>query len=415
MSDVGSPSTAKQDYACASRISNREGIDDLRKSYVDFFKALGFSQVETEPLVPKEDKTVLFTNATITPLKPFLSRGEVSPEGWVVDQPCLRVQNLSKYPSKSYEPEFMSFFHMVGTFVPDLSTDFCNHLINSLKKCGLEAEDVVLRGCKRDIDLLESLSHQGGPWKDVEVSVVNQEEGYFDWKYGMDGLKGRGVHVLIKQPNGKEPLSIGQLVEISNHHSVIGYEFGFGVETFLSRLAGNESIFERGVGRECLGEHSLDSSYQDTLISGLAMHIAGVIPGNGGRKSLLRKTLRQVACIEFLNQGSIDDSSLAILYEEVSQSLPQLQTGGISEFIYLLNKSRENLFGQIEKSIRYASERNALCEYGQISRSYCDKKIDGYIGSFSFPSLVKDKLMLSLNPNNVGDKPVLGRQDAHCE
>ena len=44
----------------------------LRNEYIDFFKNKGHIEIPNAPLVPEDDPSVLFVNAGMFPLVPFL-------------------------------------------------------------------------------------------------------------------------------------------------------------------------------------------------------------------------------------------------------------------------------------------------------------------------------------------------------
>jgi len=68
---------------------------ELRRKYIDFFKARNHAEIPGAPLVPENDPTVLFTTAGMHPLIPFLA-GEKHPAGKrLVDcQKCLRTDDI---------------------------------------------------------------------------------------------------------------------------------------------------------------------------------------------------------------------------------------------------------------------------------------------------------------------------------
>jgi alanyl-tRNA synthetase len=53
---------------------------ELRQKYLDFFKTKGHAWIPSYSLIPENDPSVLFTNAGMHPLVPYLM-GEKHPKG----------------------------------------------------------------------------------------------------------------------------------------------------------------------------------------------------------------------------------------------------------------------------------------------------------------------------------------------
>ena len=68
---------------------------DLKDKYISFFESKGHKQIESAPVVPINDPSVLFNTAGMQPLVPYLM-GEIHPAGTrLVDyQKCIRTNDL---------------------------------------------------------------------------------------------------------------------------------------------------------------------------------------------------------------------------------------------------------------------------------------------------------------------------------
>lgn len=380
------------DFSKANAQNNRQKIDVIRTQFVSHFSEQGFIQVPAEPLIPQKDKTVLYSNATITPIKEHLLAGQKPENGWVIDQPCLRIQNLSRYSDSQFDPEYMSFFHMVGVYVAKKDCNFIGSILRVLDVLGLSKDRLEIHGCHRDTDLLDAFT-------DLEPSIVRrqyqQDEGYFDWKYDMPGYRGRGVHIMIVQDRGPA-LSVGQLVEIRNCDEVIGYEFGFGVETFLARLNQEHSIFDLGIGREFFPQSTsnADRQYQDLLASSMAMHCAGTKTGKNGRSAAFRKAISQLAIIELQPQGLVfDDRTKEIIYNQVSRSAGH---GSIDRYLDILRRQKCSLEERMKRYATYTRERLLQVQKGEITAEYAEGKIVQYANKVALP----DKMIRMTEPKS---------------
>ena len=85
--------------------------DQLRKSYVDFMKKRGASQVPSASLLPENDPSTLFTGSGMQPMVPYLL-GEKHPIGnEIMDiQKCLRTVDIDEVGDMSH----LTFFEMIG-------------------------------------------------------------------------------------------------------------------------------------------------------------------------------------------------------------------------------------------------------------------------------------------------------------
>lgn len=366
--------------------TNRQQIDDVRLKFVRHFQGCEYEIVAADPIIPKSDKTVLFSNATITPVKALLEKGKIPDHGWVVDQPCLRLQNLSLYPDRQFEPEYMSFFHMVGIYTPVLNEKNVTEIWSVFRKCGLDISRISLEGCGRDRDMAEILSLYA-PQK-IAFRERAVHEGYYDWKYDFKSYVGRGIHFMINQGKPFSCLSIGQLVEMSDGDELVGYEFGFGIETFLARKDFSPSIYLKGAGAEHLGmpKQNFDLQYQDLLVSSIVMFAAGILPGKGGRSSLLRKAMRQLVYMEEMKDvAPANNRQLEGIFEEVRSSVSTHKE--VSEYIAMLSGCRESIRSSIALGLRYIKERMFDVDRGIIDRDYAWKKIGEYVANIGIPQL----------------------------
>jgi alanyl-tRNA synthetase len=86
---------------------------DLRRMYIEFFKAKGHVEISGKSLIPENDPTVLFTTAGMHPLVPYIL-GEPHPAGKrLVDyQKCMRTDDIDEVGDASH----LTFFEMLGNW-----------------------------------------------------------------------------------------------------------------------------------------------------------------------------------------------------------------------------------------------------------------------------------------------------------
>ncbi len=86
---------------------------ELRKKYIEFFKARGHAVIQSASLIPENDPTVLFTTAGMHPLVPYLG-GEKHPMGTRLTdvQKCVRTGDIDEVGDASH----CTFFEMLGNW-----------------------------------------------------------------------------------------------------------------------------------------------------------------------------------------------------------------------------------------------------------------------------------------------------------
>lgn len=88
-------------------------IHELRRKYIEFFKARGHAEISGKSLIPENDPTVLFTTAGMHPLVPYLL-GEPHPAGKRLTdyQKCIRTGDIDSVG----DPSHLTFFEMLGNW-----------------------------------------------------------------------------------------------------------------------------------------------------------------------------------------------------------------------------------------------------------------------------------------------------------
>ena len=87
--------------------------DDIRKSYLEFFKSKGHTIVPSDSLVPKDDLTLLFTGAGMNQFKEKFLGHNITYHRATSSQKCLRTGDLDNVGKTSGHH---TFFEMLGNF-----------------------------------------------------------------------------------------------------------------------------------------------------------------------------------------------------------------------------------------------------------------------------------------------------------
>ncbi|MCL2539045.1 MAG: alanine--tRNA ligase, partial [Oscillospiraceae bacterium] len=90
------------------------GLSELRKQYLDFFVGKGHYLLESAPLVPEEDKSLLLINSGMAPLKKyFLGQARVPGDRAVSCQKCIRTPDIERVGKTARHG---TYFEMLGNF-----------------------------------------------------------------------------------------------------------------------------------------------------------------------------------------------------------------------------------------------------------------------------------------------------------
>ena len=90
------------------------GTNELREAYLRFFESKEHLKLESFPLVPKNDKSLLLINAGMAPLKPYFTGLQEPPRKRITTcQKCIRTGDIENVGKTSRHG---TFFEMLGNF-----------------------------------------------------------------------------------------------------------------------------------------------------------------------------------------------------------------------------------------------------------------------------------------------------------
>lgn len=264
---------------------------EIRHSFFEFFKARGYTQLPAESIIPKENANLLFTNATVIPLKRFIMDENIPVPGLMVEQPCLRVQNLGHMFDESFMPEYMGYFKMLGilsnpAWYEKLVEESYVYLVDVLR---VPRNDIKILASSRDKHFL-SVWYQ--KCRDF-IEEDTRDEDFYAWTYGKEDIIGRGITFSIRQ-NGERFNDIGNVVEMTKKGKVVGYEFGFGMETIIARLCKLDGPFEAARISKVVPfkTDGLVKKLQDYIACVVVLYAQGIRPGNGKARFITKKTVK---------------------------------------------------------------------------------------------------------------------------
>ncbi|MGC1467588.1 MAG: alanine--tRNA ligase-related protein, partial [Pseudolabrys sp.] len=94
------------------------GVNEIRQSFIDFFARNGHQPVASSPLVPRNDPTLMFTNAGMVQFKNVFTGLEKRPYSRAVTaQKCVRAGGKhNDLDNVGYTARHHTFFEMLGNF-----------------------------------------------------------------------------------------------------------------------------------------------------------------------------------------------------------------------------------------------------------------------------------------------------------
>ncbi len=311
------------------------GVNELRRSYLDFFESKGHLKMNSFSLVPQNDKSLLLINAGMAPLKPYFTGQEIPPRKRVTTcQKCIRTGDIDNVGKTA---RHLTFFEMLGNFS---FGDYFKHEAIAwsweyLTKV-LEMDPKLLYPSiyGEDEEAFEIWNKEIGIPADRITRFYRDENGDCDnfWEHGAgpcgpcsEIYYDRGVKYGCGKPDCKVGCECDRFMEVWNNvftqfdgDGKGGYtelankniDTGMGLERLATVIQSVDSVFEidtmkaiREKVTELSGKKYGINEKDDISIRIITDHIRsitfmtsdGVIPSNEGRGYVLRRLLRR-AC-----------------------------------------------------------------------------------------------------------------------
>ncbi len=143
---------------------------DLKKAYLAFFQSKGHAIIPSAPLIPENDPTVLFTNAGMHPLIPYLA-GQPHPLGKRLAnvQKCMRTQDIDDVGDAIHT----TFFEMLGNwslgdYFKQEAIAWSFEFLTSKKWLGLPVEKLAISCFEGDEDAPKD-AESAGVWMNLGI------------------------------------------------------------------------------------------------------------------------------------------------------------------------------------------------------------------------------------------------------
>ena len=310
--------------------NSENGVNKIRKKFLDFFESKGHLVMKSFSLVPHNDNSLLLINSGMAPLKPYFTGQEIPPRRRVCTcQKCIRtgdIENVGKTARHG------TFFEMLGNFS---FGDYFKHEAIAwtweflTEVAGLDANRLYPSVYLEDDEAFEIWNKEIGIPAE-RIFKFGKEDNF--WEHG-EGPCGPCSEVYYdrgeKYGCGKESCTVGcdcdRYMEVwnnvfsqfnsdgkGNYTELIqkNIDTGMGLERLAVALQDVESIFEVDTIKNLLDRVAdlAKTSYKEDAKKDISLRLItdhirsctfmisdGIMPSNEGRGYVLRRLLRRAA------------------------------------------------------------------------------------------------------------------------
>jgi alanyl-tRNA synthetase len=309
---------------------NMSGVNEIRSTFLNFFARNGHEIVPSSPLVPRNDPTLMFTNAGMVQFKNVFTGVEKRTyQRATTSQKCVRAGGKhNDLDNVGYTARHLTFFEMLGNF--SFGDYFKERAIELA--WNLITKDFGLKKDKLLVTIYHDDDEAAGYWKKIagfsDDRIIRIATSDNFWAMGDTGPCGpcseifidRGDHIWGGPPGSPEEdgdrflefwnLVFMQFDQVTKDERTAlprpSIDTGLGLERMASILQGVDSVFETDLFRHlieatssALGHGPDDqtvASYRviaDHLRSSAFLISDGVLPSNEGRGYVLRRIMRR--------------------------------------------------------------------------------------------------------------------------
>ncbi len=339
------------------------GVNDIRSTFLNYFAKHGHAIVPSSPLVPRNDPTLMFTNAGMVQFKNVFTGLEKRPyQRAVTAQKCVRAGGKhNDLDNVGYTARHHTFFEMLGNFsfgdyFKDRAIELAWNLVT--KEYGLPADRLMVTVYIDDdqaFDLWKKIA--GLP--DHKIVRIAGADNF--WAMGDTGPCGpcseifydHGAHIPGGPPgspdaDGDRFIEIWNLVFMQYEQLAPGnridlprpsIDTGMGIERVAAVLQGVHDNYDIDLFRALIGavaEHTkvrADGPHKashrviaDHLRASSFLIADGVLPSNEGRGYVLRRIMRRaMRHAELLGaKEPLMWKLVPVLVREMGQAYPEI-------------------------------------------------------------------------------------------
>ena len=339
-------------------------LKEIRSTFLDYFAADGHTKVQSAPLVPQNDPTLLFVNAGMVPFKNVFTGQEKRPYTRATSaQKCVRAGGKhNDLDNVGYTARHHTFFEMMGNF--SFGDYFKEHAIERAwnlvtKEFGIPADRLIATVYIDDDEAFDLWKKIAG-LPESRITRIAGSDNF--WSMGDTGPCGpcteifydHGDHIWGGPPgtpdeDGDRWVEIWNLVFMQYEQQADGsrsllpkpsIDTGMGLERVAAVLQGVHSNYETDLFRTLIAasEHETNTAAEgdrapshrviaDHLRSSSFLIADGVTPSNEGRGYVLRRIMRRAMRHAHL-LGAADPlmhKLVPTLVQEMGEAYPELR------------------------------------------------------------------------------------------
>jgi alanyl-tRNA synthetase len=306
------------------------GVNDIRSTFLDYFKTNGHEVVASSPLVPRNDPTLMFTNAGMVQFKNVFTGLESRPYSTAVTaQKCVRAGGKhNDLDNVGYTARHHTFFEMLGNFsfgdyFKDRAIELAWNLIT--KEFGIDRNRLMVTVYHTDDEAFDLWKKIAGLPEEKIIRIPTSDN---FWAMGDTGPCGpcseifydHGDHIWGGPPGSPEEdgdrfIEIWNLVfmqyeQVTKEERLDlprpSIDTGMGLERIAALLQGKHDNYdidlfraliaasEEATGVKAEGERRASHRViADHLRSAAFLIADGVLPSNEGRGYVLRRIMRR--------------------------------------------------------------------------------------------------------------------------
>ncbi|EHS51812.1 alanyl-tRNA synthetase [Rhizobium sp. PDO1-076] len=339
------------------------GVNDIRSTFLDYFKTNGHEVVSSSPLVPRNDPTLMFTNAGMVQFKNVFTGLEQRPYSRAVTaQKCVRAGGKhNDLDNVGYTARHHTFFEMLGNFsfgdyFKENAIELAWNLIT--KEFGIDKNRLLVTVYHTD-DEAHGLWKKIAGLTDDRIIRIPTSDNF--WAMGDTGPCGpcseifydHGDHIWGGPPGSPEEdgdrfIEIWNLVfmqyeQVTKEERVDlprpSIDTGMGLERVAALLQGKHDNYDIDLFRSLIeasveltgvkAEGERRASHRviaDHLRSSAFLIADGVLPSNEGRGYVLRRIMRRaMRHAQLLGaRDPIIYKLLPVLVQQMGRAYPEL-------------------------------------------------------------------------------------------
>lgn len=355
-------------------------VNDIRSTFLNFFDQNGHQVVDSSPLVPRNDPTLMFTNAGMVQFKnQFLGLEKRDYSRATTSQKCVRAGGKhNDLDNVGYTARHHTFFEMLGNFsfgdyFKEEAIAYAWDLIT--KDFGINKDRLYVTVYHTDEEAASIWKKYAGLPDDRIIRIATDDN---FWRMGPTGPCGpcteifydHGEHIWGGPPGSPEEdgdrfIEIWNVVFMQNEQLADGsmvplamqsIDTGMGLERIAALLQGSHDNYDTDLMRDLIeasahatgidpyGDQNVHHRViADHLRSTSFLIADGILPSNEGRGYVLRRIMRRAMRHAHLlgAKDPVMHQLVPALVKQMGQAYPELsQAQSLIEESLLLEETR---------------------------------------------------------------------------